>query len=327
MRLRNGLHSLGLAALVWSLYSGSQALAEEPPAELFAIPGDKASCDGECCVNCCKTCNSILTWLDSQSENLWSGCWGDWTVIPGSDQGVELAAYLDSECPYVSNGGAPSGSSISWQPECGNFGCDQRGRLSFDSLPVVSEPQDEIQPGEPAEILLEIRDRMGFGPLMGTVYQPIDNTTQSNAKDAFVAEIRASETAGECLGAPCEATSEVVTWTPAAMAPAAKVAPSEELILLLRRVSRQMAESADQLEDCEMYFRADQLREVATELRLEARSAGGEWSLAPLGAVQRTTAPNPERDLQRENEELRAEVERLRESLRAQVPNAEAKFR
>jgi len=302
-------------------------LADEPPAELFAMPSDKASCDGGCCANCCKSCNSILTWLDAQSENLWSGCWGDWTVIPGSESGVELTAYLDSECPYVTSGGAPSGSSLSWQPECGNFGCDQQGRLSFDRLPAVAEPQDEIQPGEPAEILLEIRDRMGLGTLMGTVYQPIDTTTELTAKDAFVAEVRASEAAGECLAAPCEATSEAVTWTPGASPQTAQGAPSEELILLLRRVSRQMAESADQLEDCEMYFRADQLREVATELRLEARTAGLEWSLSPVGASPWKSAPKPERDLQRENEELRAELDRLRESLRAQILDADAKFR
>jgi hypothetical protein len=102
--------------------------------------------------------------------------------------------------------------------------------------------------------------------------------------------------------------------------PATVVARDANLIPLLRHVGRQLEEAANMLEDGELYFRADQMRELAKELRIEARSAGGSWSLEPLGQVSKAVAPEPQRDLERENEELRAELERLRESLRAGIP-------
>lgn len=203
-----------------------------------------------------------------------------------------------------------------------------------------------LEPGEPAEVLLDIRRRVGMTPLTGTAYQPIDSSTCAKAQNTFVAEVRESAESCEanCVDPELEAlfedesapaepapaeqyprTTEYGAWQPALPSRPYPVAPASgeraraELIPVLRLVSRNLEEAANTLEDAELYFRADQLRQLSTELRLEARSAGGEWSLEPLGSVTRkpTAAIMPAPDLARENDELRMELERLKEMLRA----------
>lgn len=303
--------------------------ADEPPAELFATSPTEKPCHDYDCAD--RTGAAFSTWFDLQPVHVCCAACGEWTSIPFGDHKIELAQYLDSTCPYIASGGAASGSYPAWQPECGHFGCDQKGILATPAESLAAELHGELKPGETAEILLEIRDQLGLDSLDGTVYQPVDAPTQSIADNAFVNEIRASEVEETCAKPDCEAAgaSEVApTWKPRTIQNTIdRGEPPAALVQLLRAVSRQLEASADQLEDQEMYFRADQLRDVATELRLEARSAGGEWALSPLGAVPRTTTPRPERDLERENEELRAEIERLRESLRADAADAETKVR
>ncbi len=339
MRKRNGRRTIGLATLSWLLTLGTIWAGDpaEPPAELFASPAEEGCADGNCLACQADGCESLACWLDSESSNLWSGAWGDWTIGAPIESGIELVWYLDSECPYVLNGGGfcPIASGPTWCIESGAFGCDSPGFLSRDTVPqqapmmveLTANGEVDLKPGEPAEVLLEIRDRTGWMPLQGTLYQPIDAVSRSKAQNAFVEGVRASEE----LGVHDELCSETTAACLVQDSPPSKTAavdrrgdagerPTAGLVILLRDVSRELEQSANLLEECELYFRADQLREVATELRLEARSAGGSWSLEPLGAIPRTTAPEPQRDLLRENEELRAEIERLRHSLRASVP-------
>lgn len=202
-----------------------------------------------------------------------------------------------------------------------------------------------LAPGEPAEVLLDIRSRVGMTPFTGTAYQPLDSSTCAKARNTFVAEVRDSAESCEASCADPDLESlfhdgespvpgdELPPPTPDSANPDSGVwaqlrsarntypltaKPNTELVPVLRLVSRHLEEAANSLEEADLYFRADQLRQLATELRLEARTADGAWSLAPLGMVPRTGAPAvPAPDLSRENEELKAEVERLKESLRA----------
>ena len=89
-------------------------------------------------------------------------------------------------------------------------------------------------------------------------------------------------------------------------------------IRTMRETSFDLDVAAQRLEEQQLYYRADQLREFASQLRQEARSALGGWSLKRL--YPHTESPvGAERDLGLELEQLRDELLRVRESLKQQA--------
>jgi len=176
-----------------------------------------------------------------------------------------------------------------------------------------------VEPGEPAQVLLEIRSQLASSPLQGTAYQPMDSTTCARAQSAFVAGVRESAEAcaatADCGGeagpaAKCAATPAESPWQPTVSS------PNSQAIAVMRQVSRELEACANKLEDAEMFQDADELRRQAGELRLSARTASGKWVQSPVRYPAAWSAT-----LQRENEELRAQVERLQATLRAgQMP-------
>lgn len=181
-----------------------------------------------------------------------------------------------------------------------------------------TEPTN-VEPGETAEVLLEIRSLVASNPLQGTAYQPMDSTSCARAQNAFVAGVResaeacaaAAEVAAEAAPAPAYAATPVENpWQPTVRS------PNSQAIAVMRQVSRELEACANKLEDAEMFRDADKLREQATELRHSARTAGGKWIQSPERHTSAWTAT-----LQRENDELRAQVELLQAALRAgQLP-------
>lgn len=87
-------------------------------------------------------------------------------------------------------------------------------------------------------------------------------------------------------------------------------------IRVLRETSFDLDVAAQRLEDQQLYYRADQLREFASQLRQEARSALGGWSLKRLQPQMPEAPVGAERDLGLELEQLRDELHRVREALR-----------
>lgn len=87
-------------------------------------------------------------------------------------------------------------------------------------------------------------------------------------------------------------------------------------IRVLRETSFDLDVAAQRLEEQQLYFRADQLREFASQLRQEARSALGGWSLKRLQPHAQEAPVGAERDLGLELEQLRDELHRVREALR-----------
>ncbi len=177
-----------------------------------------------------------------------------------------------------------------------------------------------VEPGEPADVLLEIRSQVATSPLQGTAYQPMDSTTCARAQNAFVAGVRESAEA-------CAATADRPAESAAASAYAATPvenpwqpavpSPNSQAIAVMRQVSRDLEACANKLEDAEMFHDADELRRQAGELRLSARTASGKWVQSP----ERYPTTGWSTTLQRENEDLRAQVERLQATLRAgQIP-------
>lgn len=355
MSLRNGVRAIGLSVWAWMLCLGTLAAqntlpAEEPPAALFleaggadALQESFGKCDQQCstCDAQCKAqCEKCST--SARCAAATSNCAG-WTPMGigaviqqlGLDDhsrinDLELVWYGTPAVSLTVDCDDCPGLLGAWSPWCENCG-DAAHLTVFCKEPACAE-QTTLEPGEPAEVLLEIRNRVGMTPLTGTAYQPMDSTTCAKARNTFVAEVRESAESE----AASERDPELEALFYASEHPAAEAdgptpmpgrKPGAELVPLLRKVSRNLDEAANALEDAELYFRADQLREIANELRLEARTAGGAWSLEPLGLVPRKTAPEPQPDLRQENEELRAELERLRESLRASHDDSEVKTR
>ncbi|MGE0610164.1 MAG: hypothetical protein AB7O62_23940, partial [Pirellulales bacterium] len=90
-------------------------------------------------------------------------------------------------------------------------------------------------------------------------------------------------------------------------------------IRTMRETSFDLEVAAQRLEEQQLYYRADQLREFAAQLRQEARSAMGGWSLKRLYPQTREAPVGAERDLGRELEQLRDELYRVREALKQQA--------
>jgi len=68
---------------------------------------------------------------------------------------------------------------------------------------------------------------------------------------------------------------------------------STDVVAALRKASRQLEESANLLEDQRLYNQADELREMATELRNQARVTGPDIPAKPLNYSEpiRSAAP------------------------------------
>jgi hypothetical protein len=369
MSMRNGVRAIGLSLGAWMLCLGTLSAQEVTPADappfwLFEEVGAAQTCaqaGGSCekhCNVCDAHCVSCVAKCDHCS-NATHHAGGDAIGVSPEGYIVELAQLLSDRpswaisdldlvwygegatCTTKSCGACDSGFCATCASEFGLIDClsplcgiasDLGDAAKFCEGMQCSE-EVRLEPGEPAEVLLEIRNRVGISPLTGTAYQPIDSTTCAKAQNTFVSEVR--ESAEMCVATDDDAelnalfnppASECTAATSSVAAHSVSVqngsvpkadAPSADMIPLLRLVSRNLEDAANALEEAEMYFRADQLRELANELRLEARTAGGSWSLEPLGGIQRRTAPSPQPDVARENEDLRAELERLQESLRA----------
>jgi hypothetical protein len=86
------------------------------------------------------------------------------------------------------------------------------------------------------------------------------------------------------------------------------------LIETLRNTSHELDCVANRLEGQSLYYRADQLRELANQLRSEARSAQGGWTLEALHHPSQQP-PGAKRDLELENESLREELRKTREAM------------
>jgi hypothetical protein len=319
-------------------------------------------CDAHCetCTAKCSDCAGATCWAPALTyTESWQpvthnaayhgASWGldnlelVWYGAPAMSMNADCCAACQAECCSECCSECGIGVSLldCLSPLCG-IASDLGDAAKFCEGMQCSE-EVPLEPGEPAEVLLEIRNRVGISPLTGTAYQPIDSTTCAKAQNTFVSEVR--ESAEMCVATDDDAelnalfnppASECTAATSSVAAHSVSVqngsvpkadAPSADMIPLLRLVSRNLEDAANALEESEMYFRADQLRELANELRLEARTAGGSWSLEPLGGIQRRTAPSPQPDVARENEDLRAELERLQESLRAshETPGVKAR--
>ncbi|HEV3003836.1 MAG TPA: hypothetical protein VGX78_05215 [Pirellulales bacterium] len=188
--------------------------------------------------------------------------------------------------------------------------------------------KEKLRPGEPAQVILELKERLGDGALEGTEF--------ADSPDVLVKVIRAleaeqreqDESEAETPDLPLSRFSRGTTpkhsELEVADAPQPRhLAANEAAIGVLRAASRDLDLAAEALEEQELYRRADQLRALADELRRDSRVAAARWrsegpgSIAPDHTEWRRIEPQEEARLDGSSDmaQLREELRRVRQAL------------
>lgn len=205
---------------------------------------------------------------------------------PSRSWRFDSSAYsLPAGRPTKSEKGALSGESCNGNcPICG-AAVKSEGDVTLEKLGMrprkpaahwlfedidVGELRDEaadkgdakLLPGEPAQVILELRERLGNSALEGSEF--------TVKPDALAKLIRAldREAQQEEPAPPAYPTPEETVPAP----PAENAADHLAEISALRLASRQLEEAADVLEQQNLFERADELREQADRLRRDARA-------------------------------------------------------
>ncbi len=125
--------------------------------------------------------------------------------------------------------------------------------------------KEKLRPGEPAQVILELKERLGGSALEGTEF--------ADSPDMLVKVIRALVAEQEQEEMENEPQPEAVE-APQPVSPGIVTDPrSEARIDALRSASSKLGEAADVLEGQECFKRADELRALADKLRRDARNA------------------------------------------------------
>jgi hypothetical protein len=149
----------------------------------------------------------------------------------------------------------------------------------------------QLDPDEPAKVILDIREQVGPKLFEGTIFEdagwrarasaetsPADHRAQLVRCIRDMAENREAENREPCA-AHCEFDSCAgATGCPAAcvtVAPPADAEPSPP-IRALRQTSRQLDKLAESLEEQKLYDQADELREMAQQMRMMVRASESE---------------------------------------------------
>lgn len=152
-------------------------------------------------------------------------------------------------------------------------------------LPAPQSPvSEELIPGEPAEVILELRQRLGGSPLQGTQFDEAAESPHSRSGEkVLVDSIRALEKEDQMQG---EQAPEVQSWCSACASISAVESPdAEKAVTALRKAGRACEEAADELEAVNLFDRADHLREVAATLRQQSREYLGHQAQSQVGHV------------------------------------------
>ncbi|HEX4148413.1 MAG TPA: hypothetical protein VHY20_05475 [Pirellulales bacterium] len=149
----------------------------------------------------------------------------------------------------------------------------------------------DLDEGEPAKVILDIREQVGPKLLEGTIFGEAGwrarATGEAQRPDSHAVLVRCirdlaqdREACDDTCESHCEfaeAAPPEVAATPPAMAAA---------VPALRQASRQLDQMAELLEEQKLYDRADQLRDMAQQMREQARAAEGHPSATAQRAVE-----------------------------------------
>ena len=124
------------------------------------------------------------------------------------------------------------------------------------------DDEAKLLPGEPAQVILELRERLGTSALEGSEFKV--------KPDALAKLIRALDR--EAQQAEQQAPEPPAALEPSPVSAVESSADRTAAISALRLASRQLDEAADVLEQQNLFERADELREEADRLRRDARA-------------------------------------------------------
>jgi hypothetical protein len=127
----------------------------------------------------------------------------------------------------------------------------------------ADESEAKLQPGEPAQVILELRERLGASALEGSEF-----TVKPDALAKLIRALDREAQQEEPAPPAYYPTPEETLPAP----PAENAADHQAEISALRLAGRQLEEAADVLEQQNLFERADELREQADRLRRDARA-------------------------------------------------------
>jgi len=131
--------------------------------------------------------------------------------------------------------------------------------------------QEKLRPGEPAQVILELKERLGDGALDGTEF--------ADSPDMLVKLIRALE-AEQGQDEEVDESERKSSEAPLPISSGMEV-EQRFRIDALRGASGKLDEAANYLEEQDLFERADEIRSLADKLRRDARAAVG--AIAPRG--------------------------------------------
>lgn len=239
---------------------------------------------------------------------------------------------FDQLCPICGRAGKAAEPSLrrstSRETALGEGLFDDFDDDEADSTPAGDE---KLVPGEPAQVLLDIKRRLDAARRKTGGSQSKESLLRAKSElepspEALIKWIRVLDAEHRREQANHELEEEL----------SRDEAPDlDAIVAALRQAGRALDEAADLLEDQNLFERADQLRELATELRMEARieldGAARDTAepLAPAPAGGRRAIyhrslrrPADTSRSDRELRELRGELRRIREAIDAHRPNA-----
>ncbi len=169
---------------------------------------------------------------------------------------------------------------------------------------VPEEPTEvRLREGEPAKVLLQTMKQVRPSILDGTIFQESHPINDSDAmplegqgsQAIMVRCIRNLEAQAEQHRAP-EGTACLSSSTPPShsYAPVESTEAMPDAVAALRQAGREIEATANMLEERGLYDQADQLRAVAQEMRIQARTATA--SNRPTVSYAPTPMPGPGRD-------------------------------
>lgn len=219
----------------------------------------------------------------------------------------------------------------------------------------VHEACPPLQAGEPAKEIMDIREQLNatIGLPNWEVDFPPGTAAREDGREVMIHVIRrmdaqerdadryCTEECGTCCPAeesgtycPAEETCpaddatvasppqhmlppQAIAWNP--LAPPVEVNPEQRVVHMLRETSHQLDCAAHLLETQQQYEQADQLRGMASQLRIQAREA--------QFAIDQPEPPQPMDRAEYSEAGLRHEIHQLREELRRSRPANEAHYR
>lgn len=204
---------------------------------------------------------------------------------------VWTAQATEDQCPLCGHAHpqheSPSLFSLTLKPP-GRTSSRLPGRSAGEAGQPSKHERNRLRPGETANILVQVRERLGPNALSGTSFddQPPGGDSEADQGDfepssqTFVESIQAleEEHAAESTSqrpGDCPAASSLCAAAgpqPSGEEPALDADQAALRIEILRKSSRELSRTAELLEEADLFEQADEIHRIAGELREQARA-------------------------------------------------------